>query len=87
MRIIEETCQHNNCGIFSYLSCVNCDYPTANLLLTCPSGTRCKAGKDILLTAVEASVGGWGGRRASTAIETLLPEVIGGGQWVSISKS
>ena len=87
MIIIEETCQHKNCGVFSYLSCVNCDYPTANLLLTCPSGARCKAGKDILLTTVETSVGGWGGRRASTAIETLLPEVIGGGQWVSISSS
>lgn len=71
----------------SHLSCVNCDDATANLLLTCSSGARCKAGKDILLTAVEATVGRRGGRGASTAIETLLPEVIGGGQWVSSSNS
>jgi hypothetical protein len=63
----------------SHLSCVNCNDATANLLFSCSSGSRCKAGKDVLLTAVEASVGGRGGRGASTAIETLLPEVIGGG--------
>jgi hypothetical protein len=62
--------------VLSHLSCVNCDDATANLLLGCSSGARRKAGEDILLAAVEASVGRWGGRGTSTAIETLLPEVI-----------
>lgn len=65
--------------VLSHLSCVNCDDPTTNLLLGCSSGARRKAGEDILFTAVEASVGRWGGRGTSTAIKTLLPEVIGDG--------
>jgi hypothetical protein len=65
-------------SLLSHLSRVNCDDAMANLLLICSSGARCKAGKYILFMAVEATVGRRGGRGASTAIETLLPEVIGG---------
>lgn len=64
----------------SHLPCVNCDDATANLLLASSSGARSKAGEDILLAAVEASVGRWGGRGTSTAIKTLLPDVNGEGR-------